>query len=292
LIGGPSAFQNERGRLAAELKRLRERAGLTQREVASRVGWSQSKVVFLETARRSAKPGDVAAWAQALGLRAEEAEELVQRAERAQAEVVNWRRALREGPAGLDGLQREWAALERLARTFREYQPLLVPGLLQTAEYARRAFLAEEPDRDDIGVAVAARLERQTILYEPSHSFEFLLSEAALRWRVGPQPVHVAQLDRIQQVATLSNVHLGVIPMDVEAAIWRYHPFVMLEDLRDEEGADEDDLVLAETLSYNVFVRDEETVERYRQAFRRLQGVALTGEPAARILRAAQTPPG
>jgi hypothetical protein len=220
----------------------------------------------------------VAAWAQATGQTDDQVAQLVERADRAQAEVVNWRRALPE-PGGLADIQREIQAIEQQARTFREFQPLLVPGLIQTAEYARRAFLAEEPDGPDIGGAVQARLERQAALYDASRRFEFLMSEAALRWRMGPTAVQGAQLDRIRQVMTLSNVYVGVVPLDVEAPIWRYHGFAMFDDLIDDGDA----LVVVETLGRNLSIGDPEGVERYRETFWRLQEFAVTG-PEARAL--------
>ncbi len=282
MAGGRSAFQVERHRLAVELKRVREAAGLTTRDMAGRMGVSQTKVVHLETGRRGARPDDVAAWAEAAGLPDDQAAALTTRAERAQTDVANWRLAMREaGSAGMADIQREWSALERLAPIFREYQLLIVPGLLQTAEYARRTFAAEAEEGQDLAAAAAARLERQAALYDASKRFEFLVCEAALRWRIGPPAVQAAQLDRIRQVMTLPSVYMGVIPVDVEAAIWRYHPFAMLDGPDDYEGPAG---VWVETLDQNVAVADAEVVDRYRQAFRRLQAVAATGDQAVEIL--------
>lgn len=280
MAGGERAFQAERLRLAADLKRVREAASLSTRELAAIMGVSQTKIVHLETGRRAARPDDVAIWAQHCGVEQEQAADLVDRAARAQTDVANWRQALREAPSGLADIQREVAAMERVAHTFREFQLTLIPGLLQTAEYARRVFLAEEPDRMDIGEAVAARLERQAGLYDADKHFEFVMSEAALRWRVGPAYVQAAQIDRIRQVTTLENVYVGVIPVDIEAPIWRYHPFGMF-DTQDDDGPA---LVIVETLGLNLSVSDPETVERYRTAFRELQQAALTGVALAEVL--------
>jgi hypothetical protein len=197
-----------------------------------------------------------------------------------QSELVNWRRIARAGRSGLADIQREAGELERRAGVFQEFAPMLVPGLLQTPEYARRVFAAEAPDSHGIADAVAARMDRQTILYDPAKRCDFLMTEAALRWRVGPGPVQAAQLDRIRQVMTLSNVYVGVVPMDVEAPIWRYHGFVILDALA--EGADPE--VLVELLGYNVPPPPAEAVELYREAFRRLQEIAATGEELVRLL--------
>ena len=106
-------------------------------------------------------------------------------------------------------------------------------------------------------------------------------ADPALRWRIGPPEVHAAQLDRIRQVMTLETVHVGLIPVDVEAAIWRYHPFAMLDGPDDYDGPSG---VWVETLDQNLGVAGAELVERYRQTFRQLQAVATTGAAAAAIL--------
>jgi transcriptional regulator with XRE-family HTH domain len=285
MAGGPSAFQAERKHLAAELKRVREGAGLTTREMAAAMGVSQTKVVHMESGQRGAQPADVAAWARAAGLAPEEAGRLSTRARQLQTDVTNWRQAMKEaGRSGMADIQREWLVLEQLAPVQREYQAVLMPGLLQTAEYARQVFAAEEEGGQDLVSAVAVRMERQARLYNSSKRFEFVIHEAALRWRVGPVDGHLAQLDRIRQMGTLSNVYLGIIPLDVEAPIWRYHPFVILDGPADYEGPVE---VFVELLGQNVVISDPVAVERYRRAFRQLQAVAVTGSEATAIIDAA-----
>jgi transcriptional regulator with XRE-family HTH domain len=283
MAGGPSAFQAERLSLAAELKRIREAAGLTTRDMAGALGASQTKVVHLEMGRRGARPDDVRAWALAAGLAPDDAAALSTRAEKVQTDITDWRQAMRAaGSSGMATIQQEWAAMERLAPIQREYQILVVPGLLQTAEYARRVFAVEEEgEGQNLAAAAAERLERQAALYDPSKRFEFVVHEGALRWRIGPPAVHAAQLDRIRQVATLSGVSLGIIPMDVEATIWRYHPFAMLDGPDGYEGLVE---VFVELLGKNVGISDPESVERYRRTFRQLQAIAATGGQAAAII--------
>src|SRR6266498_5415335 len=92
---------------------------------------------------------------------------------------------------------------------------LVVPGLLQTAEYARARFaqgvrLHKVPD--DVDEAVRLRVQRQEILYRPDKRFHFVLTEAALRNRLCPVDVMLAQLDRLVALSALRNVRLGIIP--------------------------------------------------------------------------------
>src|SRR5262249_13413296 len=147
---------------------------------------------------------DIDAWGAAAGAAAGALAEIRALAEAAAVEAISWRRAERRG---LPALQRDVAGLEATAATLLNFQPVIVPGLLQTAEYARRIVLSGYPTgRPDIGAAVASRMERQAILYDEGRRLEFVIAEAALRWRVGPAPVMRAQLDRIASLATLASV--------------------------------------------------------------------------------------
>lgn len=280
VVGGQSAFRHERDRLAADLRGAREAARLTTRQLAERLGASQSYVTHIENGRRGVTAEGATAWARAAGLSDEQAAELAERAGRAQTDVANWRRVLRPGGPGLAGPQREVGDLEQRAGVILNYELLIVPGLLQTAEYARRVFLAEVPDAEAAAAAVAARVERQAVLYNLDKRIELLIYEGALRWRMGPASVQAAQLDRIRQAATLGNVYVGVVPVDVEAPIWRYHGFLLLDGLSDDEPAQ----VQVETRDNNLTVTEPGAVERYRQSFRQLQEVAATGDELAAIL--------
>src|SRR5262249_47554746 len=148
------------------------------------------------------------------------------------------------------------------------FQPSVVPGLLQTAAYARRVFslfqttLAES---DDIPAAVAGRLNRQLALYEIEQQFSFLITETALRWRPGPAELMLAQLDRIASISTLDNVSVGVIPLAVPAVTMLTHAFVIY-DGRDEQ----DTQVSVETIHAQLIVKSPEDVALYRHRWERL----------------------
>lgn len=276
----PSAFHVDRLALAAELRRLRGIAGMTTRAMADALGVGQSTIVNIEMGHRGVKPANVAAWARAAGLDANQAAALADQAQRVATEVADARRAMRSrGPKGMADIQREWAALEEAAPIMRDYTPLIIPGLLQTAEYARRVFAAWPEEGQDVGAAVAARLDRQTALYDGGRRFQFVVHEAALHG-AGPLLVRAAQIDRIRQTMTLPSVSLGILPMGAETDIWRYHGFVILDSEADDGPA----AVYVELLDQNVSTTDPERVERYRRAFRELQAVAAHGTDAAAIL--------
>jgi hypothetical protein len=157
---------------------------------------------------------------------------------------------------GLAQRQVEIAELERLTLHIQTFQPTMIPGLLQTADYARRVIeLAFEPG--DVARAVAARLERQTVLYDSSKRFDFLLTDGALRW------ADQAQRDRLQSVATLPNVTI----LMTTARFPFLHPFVIwhLEGER---------LVTVETYAAEMLFSDEADLARYEEVWQRLSQAA------------------
>lgn len=261
----------QRLRLAEALRRLRARAGLSTTELARRTHMSQSKVSRLELGRSRPAVPDVVRWADATGATAEERATLTAWAEALATEVSPWRHAERHG---LARLQDDVGRLEAASTTIRTFQPILIPGLLQTAEYARRVFEAGHPDgHPEIAEAVAARVRRQSVLYDRSKHIELLTIEQALRWRTGAPMLD--QLDRIQNVAGLSNVRLGIIPQETVCAAWYYGGFNLYEG--------KEPVVVIETLTSMVLVTAPEEVEAYRRAFLQLFECALTGREATAL---------
>jgi transcriptional regulator with XRE-family HTH domain len=275
-----------RRRLAAELRRLRLNAGLSTHQVAATIGVSQSKVSKIENGHRSASIPDVRAWAKAVGLTGDRVEELVDLAERSLTDLIA-RRAILRG--GSHAHQRRFGELERAAGLIREFELVFIPGLLQTADYAKQVMTSVRPDRDDVGAAVAARLERQAILYDETKRFEFLLAEGVLGWRLGAIGPHLAQLDRLVAVSTLPNVDLAILPQTT-VPTWHGHGFVIFSriHLADDDVADADDdgdtLVYVETLTQELRVSDPDDVALYLDVFERLRSQATSGEDSRRLL--------
>jgi transcriptional regulator with XRE-family HTH domain len=253
-----------REQLAASLRALRQRAGLTGEQLAGQAGLSQPKVSRIETGRSLPNLEEVRAWTRATGASEEELGELAGLLEQLATSATSWRILHR---LGLAGKQQEIQELERQASRITTFQPVMVPGLLQTADYARRVIeTAYQPG--DIGRAVAGRLERQAILYDQAKRFDFLITESALRWR--PRGVDMRpQLDRLMSVASLPNVTLAVVPQG-EALIPHLHPFVMWEL---EEGT----VVSVETYSAELWVREAADVARYQEVWERASVSAVVG---------------
>ena len=232
---------------------------------------SQSKVSRLELGRSRAAVPDVARWADATDATAEERADLVGWAEDMATEVATWKHAERNG---LARLQEDVGRLEAVSTTIRTFQPIMIPGLLQTAEFSRQVLEVGHPEgHAEIAEAVAARVRRQSILYDRSKRIELLITEQALRWRTGaPMP---EQLDRIQNLAGLSNVLLGIIPQATECPAWYYEGFNLYEG---KEPA-----VVVETLTSMLLITAADEVDAYRRAFDQLLGCAVTGAEAGAL---------
>lgn len=200
--------------------------------------------------------------------------ELLSLLEAAATTATTWRTLHR---LGLVQKQQEIAELEQQATVLRVFQPVMVPGLLQTAEYARRVMVQGNPsEREDVAQAVDKRMERARVLYDEGKEFEFLLTEGALRWRPGPTELMAVQYDRVMQLASLSNVRLGIIPQDIEAPDAFLHPFQVFEG--------EEPLVSVETYTVELMVADESDIAVYLRVLERFRPVALWNQEAVSLI--------
>ena len=271
---------SNRRRLAVELRRLRDRAGLSGRQLAERISISQSKVSRIESGLTIPSGPEVAAWAAAANASSTATELLTMLTDAVYTEVHPWDAALREQVH----LQDEIQEIENRAGAVLIYEPTVVPGLLQTAEYARRLFTMFEPAyaKPDIPAVVAGRLNRQAALFDPDRRFSFLITEGALRWRLGPAHVLLPQLDRIASLSTLDNISIGLIPHAAPARTHSPHGFVIFESI-DHDG---DALVMVDTVHANLTVNDPLHVALYRRQWSLLGEMAVFGDAARELLAA------
>ncbi|MGH8886967.1 MAG: Scr1 family TA system antitoxin-like transcriptional regulator [Egibacteraceae bacterium] len=121
-------------------------------------------------------------------------------------------------------------------------------------------------------------------------TFEFVIGEPGLRWRIAPAQVMRGQLDRIGSLIGLPNVDIGVIPTDAAADVLLYHGFVIFG----QPGRDDDVHVSVETVTEDLTVRDADKVAAYLDEFTRLRGAAVFGDQARAVLMAVadDLPPG
>lgn len=152
----------------------------------------------------------------------------------------------------------------RSARLVRSFQCVVLPAMLQSAEYARHVFQsAPNSTPEAVGRAVAARVERQSVLYEPGRESVFVLTEAVLRTWPGSPALMLAQLDRLLAVESLSSVRLGLIPWRRAVPVLPRHGFTLCDQQAVVvEGFADDQLVdgPAEVAAY------EETFDRFERA--------------------------
>lgn len=268
-----------RRRLAGELRQLRGLSGVSGRQLAQRIKVSQSKVSRIESGTTLPSLPETLAWAEATGASEETRALLTSLTKAAFTEVSTWREARRTRAH----LQDEIEERETKARTIHTFQPAVVPGLLQTAEYARRVFSVFEIPyaEEDLASALAARLRRQLVLYEENKRFDFLISEAALRWPAGPAKVLLAQLDRIASVSTLDNVSIGLLPHGRQMATCPLHGFMIYED-GEPDGPEA--RVEVETTHANLIVNDPGDVALYQRQWTMLSEAAIFDEEARAFL--------
>jgi transcriptional regulator with XRE-family HTH domain len=274
-----------RRRLATMLRDLRLATGLDQTTFAAHAGgMSQSKVSRLELARQVPTLAEARAWADAADADAGTTARLLEWTEAALTELRSWQEELR---SGLASKQQRIARTEQAASSVRVYT-IVVPGLLQTAEYARRVFTSGEGLDPgvvrDIPAAVTARLERQQALYQPGKHFEFVIPEAALRWRPGPDGARVlaAQIDRVAALSTLESVTFGIIPWTADAYALAPNEFVIVGD----PARDEDVEVVIETVTREIHIRDAAQIAVYVDLWQRLCADAVFGDEARALLSA------
>jgi transcriptional regulator with XRE-family HTH domain len=264
--------------LAAELRRLRGEAALTGEEVAARLGWSPAKVSRVETARTVVSPADLQSLLDLYEISGQHRDRL--------AGLGRTARQRGWWDAYADMLGPEYAtliALEADAESVSWYAAQIVPGLLQTEEYAReiiRSTLLISPP-GEIERRVRVRISRQRVLAgDTPLQLTVILDEAALRRVVGGAEVMRKQLRHLIQVAAQPNVDLRVLPSAAGA-----HPAVMGEFtiLRFPEVV-APDVVYLENMTSNLYVEHEAEVFRYSMAFDRLSALTLGAEDSAAFI--------
>ncbi len=270
-------FQHARVALGARLRELRAESGLTGRELADALGWPQSKVSKLETGRQTATVDDLRAWAEGTG-QPGAADGLVARLRGLESRSRSWRRQLAAGHRPVqDGHNDE----EERSTVLRVWENVLVPGMLQTADYARHVFLAYtdlHQSPRDIDAAVQGRLKRQEALYRRGKRYHILMWEAALRSRVCPSDVLAAQLDRLSGAIGVDTVSLGIVPFSAALKVPPANDFW----IHDER------LVVVEDWHAELWLDDAQDIALYLRIWETLNASAVYGAEAQRIIARAR----
>jgi transcriptional regulator with XRE-family HTH domain len=192
----------------AEVRRWRTAAGLSQEQLGQKVGYSGAQVGKVETGERAPSQdfaeGCDRALPEACGL------------------FLRLYQLARRWDGGYPSWFTQWVEAERRASTLRTWQPLILPGLLQTPDYARALFLAWRGSDSDaeLDQLVNARIERQAIFQPPNPpSLWAVIDEGVLRRRIGSAKVMREQLEHLMAVSDRSKITVQVVPADAGAHV-------------------------------------------------------------------------
>ena len=261
--GSPAVRRRELGTL---LRELRTESGLTVEQVAERILCSPSKISRIETGRRGTTLRDIRDLCDLYGVVDSEQRDLLTTLAREGKQQGWWQ--------SYDLSYPRYVGLEAEAISIRGYQSSVIPGLLQTADYARASHEGAIPrlDADVIEKRVAARLIRQELLTKesPPHFFE-VLDEAALHRHVGGVAVLYEQLTNLIESARLPSVTLQVIPFTVGAHPALENNFKILELAPPSPGA-----IYTEGLMGSTYLERPEEIQHYGLVFEHLTRLAIT----------------
>ena len=256
-----------RRQLGQELRRLRETAGSTIDQVAERLNCSASKISRIETGQSGVSSREVRDILAAYQVEGVQAEALVEMA----------REAKQRGWWQLYGtvLTSAYVGLEAAAAELRSFEPLVIPGLLQTEEYARAMVLAGWPNMstEEVEQRIRVRMKRQSLLYQDDPlQLSIILDEAALRRPVGGIDAMRRQLTKLLNASELPHVTLQVLPLSAGAHGGMDGAFTILLF---EEQANQN-LVFAANGAGGLFLEKDDEIERYAGIFAGLRGDALS----------------
>lgn len=263
-----------RRRLAGELRRLREQAGLNGDDVAARLGWSASKVSRIENARQVPRPADVRRMLDLYAVEPSRRDRLLELA----------RDAMRKGwwEAFSDALPEQYASyigLEIEAEEIWQWETQVVPGLLQTEAYAqaieRWSHSVEVIPPSRVEARVEARLVRQSVLTrETPLKLRIVLDEAVLLRRYADDQVMREQLLHLHEVAQRPNIDLQILRLDGPHPITT-GSFALLQ-FPQIGGIKFHDVVYIEHYNGCSYLEEEVETYRHRLGFERLAAEALS----------------
>lgn len=247
--------------LGKMLKRLRERAGLTQKEFGVMVGYGPDAISAMERGVRITRPELL-----------EKADEILDAGGLLKDAIPEVEEAMKKARTRHPEWYRGYADLEQNAKSLHIYSNQLVHGLLQTESYARAVFQQWRPllSVETIEKRVADRMSRQQILESwPSPTFSFVLDESVLLRPIGGRPMHKEQLQHLLHVGNLRPVELQVMPMDREEQPSMDGPFNLLTVKKGEQVA------YVEIHTYPRLITDAEEVRVLSERYGLLRAQAL-----------------
>jgi transcriptional regulator with XRE-family HTH domain len=259
--------------LGAELRRLRKEAGLNTRVMADRTGVSNANISFWETGKRLVPLERLTALLDALSVTDDERERVMGLRRKADGPGE-----LTTGSTNIGKRLTRLIELERTATHMTEVAPLVIPGLLQTSDYARAIF-GDGPDTD---TKVALRAGRRDVITRRRNPIKFLalIDSEALARPLGSREVMADQLDHLAKMAELPSVTIQIVPSTTPG----YHPllagpFILFEFQTASP------IVLLEHHRTSAFLWDRESLAAYLSAPEEIQRIALSPERSLKTIK-------
>jgi len=269
-----------RRRLRNELRAARLETGLTQEQVATAMEWSLSKMNRIEKAKSGISANDLKALLPLYGITARERTEELLGLARGSRQARS-RRYSDLAPVTL----LELIDYESAASSISQFEPMAVPGILQTEEYALavlKVFYGAGGPAERVPALVDLRTKRRDLLFrENAPTFSFVLDESVVRRRVGSPAVMRDQLMQLASLAGLPNVTIRVMPFAAGPHPGMRVPFKVIEF----DDAPDENVVFLEGLHSDAIIDDPDETRSYLATFEQIIGLALGSPDSLHFLR-------
>ncbi len=262
--------------MGVRLRDIRRDAGLSSTQLAALTGWRAPKISKIEHGRQRPSEADLSQWCTACRAR-DQLPDLIAAVRAIETQFAEWRRILRTGTRRR---QETSAKVYEKARLFRIWEPAVIPGLLQTLDYAT-AVLSITVDflrlPDDAALGAQTRLQRQRVLTDEDRRFHMLIGEQALRTYVGGPEVMAGQLQHVLGLLKFPHLRLGIVPMDAPYRVPLHNGFWILDE----------SLVQFDTYTAELSLTRPDEIATFARAFERLAALASYGSEVRKMLSAA-----
>lgn len=259
--------------LANALRKARESRGISVREVGRALGISHGIVSFWERGQRVPSVEDVGGYCVAVGIVGDEKERILELARNANSSDQNW---LPPGPSGLNPALAGVLDCEATAVAITQWTPMVIPGLLQTPEYAK-AMLTDEPGA---GTFVSTRVARRSIITRDDQPVEYaaLISEFALTEMVSTPAVHAEQLDYLLALGAQPNVAVRIVRLGQGWHPGFLGPFIIYD------FAESPSIIHIEHYSSSAFLYEEQDVAAFKTAAQLVRSKAMSPEESSELI--------
>lgn len=258
--------------LGAELRELRENAGLSADDAATALGWYRNKISKIETGESKLSDKDVQALVALYGAEERAVDRVLAMAREARRKIPS---------ARVPDWAKKYVHLEECASEIKLFYGDTIPGVLQTADYARELLSASVvvPSVDVDAMAEARERRSKRFFGDNAPLLWVVLGEEAIKRRVGEPDVHQAQLERLRDLAELDNVTIQVIPLSSGAHAGLGIAFTLLH--LEHVGSD---IVYIESLTSSDYLSRPQHTRAYSLVFDRLRVAASSDRATLSLL--------